>query len=417
MFRLILAVTLVLISSKARAGDQDKPAARLRSPLGTLFQKGPDKTWKTPALYDGVPAGVDLVVLPGARAVLELQEGDGRLTLVGNLPELSPSPLLECALRLHHPAGHDLDLSLDRGRILIENLKETGSSKVRIRLDKGHLDVELLDKTTAVALELFSRWPEGAPFLKKPKAGHQPVGTLVLLLLKGKAALELNKEKQTLQGPALFRFTTQGGMEGPLPLKNQPEWVKPGSDKSDKAKAWHTAVEKLRRSSAGQEPAKAIAATLKDANDATLRQVATYAALALDDSAAAAAALQDPISKETRRAAITGLTHFIGRGAQEDLKLYQSLTASGLKPGAAAIVMELLHGFGQQARARPETYDALITYLQSDQIAIRELAAWNLYRLVLQGKDISYDAGAEANQRAQAQAAWRKLVPEGQVPR
>ena len=41
----------------------------------------------------------------------------------------------------------------------------------------------------------------------------------------------------------------------------------------------------------------------------------------------------------------------------------------------------------------------------------------NLYGLVPQGRDIAFDAAGPADQRAQAQAAWRRLIPEGQVPK
>jgi len=33
-----------------------RPAAKLRSPVGTLLQLGGDR-WLTPALYDSIPAG------------------------------------------------------------------------------------------------------------------------------------------------------------------------------------------------------------------------------------------------------------------------------------------------------------------------------------------------------------------------
>jgi hypothetical protein len=78
--------------------------------------------------------------------------------------------------------------------------------------------------------------------------------------------------------------------------------------------------------------------------------------------------------------------------------------------------MQLLHGFGGKDLVRPETYDALINYLQHQKQAVRELAAWNLQLLVPQGKDIAYDASAAPEERGRAQAAWRKLIPEGKLP-
>ena len=62
------------------------------------------------------------------------------------------------------------------------------------------------------------------------------------------------------------------------------------------------------------------------------------------------------------------------------------------------------------------TYQALIHYLAHDRAAVRELAAWHLYRLVPEGRKIAYDAAAAPAERARAQAAWRKLLPAGRVP-
>jgi hypothetical protein len=54
--------------------------------------------------------------------------------------------------------------------------------------------------------------------------------------------------------------------------------------------------------------------------------------------------------------------------------------------------------------------------LQHKDPGIRELAAWRLYQLVPQGKDIAYDAAGSAEERTRGQAVWRKLIPEGKLP-
>src|SRR5436853_291004 len=128
MSRLLFTIiAILLVSSPLHAGD--KPAAKLRSPVGTLLQRGPDKGWLTPMLYDFIPAGAQLVTLPGARAILDVQEGDVRLIMAGNLPEFSPPPVLESDVILYQPAaGHDLELTLERGRVLVENHKEMGAA-------------------------------------------------------------------------------------------------------------------------------------------------------------------------------------------------------------------------------------------------------------------------------------------------
>ena len=85
-------------------------------------------------------------------------------------------------------------------------------------------------------------------------------------------------------------------------------------------------------------------------------------------------------------------------------------------PAHAAIALELLHSFGDDDLAKAETYEVLIAYLRHDRPAIRELAAWQLYRLVPAGKDIPYDPTGSREDQEQAYKAWKKVVPTGKVP-
>src|SRR5438093_13651185 len=114
-----LLSSILVPSPAAQEKPKDKqiPAlARMFSPVGTLLVHEA-KTWKMPALYDAVPADKDLVTLPGAKSIVDLKEGDVRLTLLGNLPELSTTPVLDSAIVLHASKDLDLELTLARGRI------------------------------------------------------------------------------------------------------------------------------------------------------------------------------------------------------------------------------------------------------------------------------------------------------------
>ncbi len=166
-------LTILLIPTILHAGEP--PVGKLRSPVGTILRRGGDKNWLTPMLYDSVPAGAELVTLPGSRGILDIKEGDVRLILAGNLPELSATPVLESVVTLQKPGTeHDLEFALSRGRVLIENHKEKGPVKVRVQLQGQKLDFELLDNKSRVALELFSRWPAGRPFSKSPRRTTLP---------------------------------------------------------------------------------------------------------------------------------------------------------------------------------------------------------------------------------------------------
>jgi hypothetical protein len=78
--------------------------------------------------------------------------------------------------------------------------------------------------------------------------------------------------------------------------------------------------------------------------------------------------------------------------------------------------LQLLHSFGDEDLARPETYEVLIDYLDHEQLSIRYLANWHLVRLAPAGKKIEYKALDPKEKRAQAVAEWKKLIPTGKLP-
>ena len=70
----------------------------------------------------------------------------------------------------------------------------------------------------------------------------------------------------------------------------------------------------------------------------------------------------------------------------------------------------------EEEQRQPETYEVLIQCLRHSKLAVRELARWHLARLAPEGKDIHYDAGAPAEERARAYEQWQALIPAGQLP-
>jgi hypothetical protein len=78
--------------------------------------------------------------------------------------------------------------------------------------------------------------------------------------------------------------------------------------------------------------------------------------------------------------------------------------------------MQLLFGFSPADLRRPETYEVLIDYLGHEKPGIRNLAAWHLVRLVPQGKSIPFKPDGTPAEAAKAQAAWKKLIPAGELP-
>src|SRR5947209_19154151 len=119
-----------------------------------------------------------------ADTVLESKNGAVRLSLLADLDELSPFPVIEAAVALHPATDVDLDFTFDRGRVDLTNEKPRGAAKVRVRFSKQVWDLTLQEPGTRVALELSGRYPPGSRYNPKGK-NEGPVINLVLLVLKG----------------------------------------------------------------------------------------------------------------------------------------------------------------------------------------------------------------------------------------
>lgn len=422
---LALLVLTTLISATAaqerpKAQDDRAPAARQFSPVGTLLaREAAAKSWSLPALYDPVQRWDEFVALPGARAILELKEGDVRLSLLGNLPmgnlpEASAPGMLESVVRLHADKDFDLDLTLDRGRIVVESRAEKGAVRVRCRFRGNVVNIELEPKTM-IALERVSFWPPGVPFLKNAPKDHEPASEVTFLALKGISTVTFEGEQHAIPAPVMYQWSVGSGVSGPFPLKKLPAWLTPGADKAARTVALHAAVEKVRLEIAERKELRTFKDVVND-KDQLVRAVAVLSAGSIDEIGLMLEALGDGKHAEARQAAALGLRHWIAREPGYDQRLYDLLRHNKYSAGEAETVLQLLHSFGDRDLARPETYQTLIDYLGNPKIAVRELGHAQLVRLVPSGRDIPFNAGGAPKALERAQAAWRKLIPRGQLP-
>jgi hypothetical protein len=378
------------------------------------FQVLPDKA----PLY----AGDLLVSLPGGRlttknmavTVKALSDFDGR----------SPLPILETALKLVESKDTDLDLTLDRGRIDITNVKPEGAATVRVRFRDQVWIITLDSPGTRVTMESCGRWPAGTRFrvldesadLSKTPA---PVATIVLLVLEGTASVAMGGITLGLKappGPAELRWNSlTGARPQPLKLEKLPDWADTDAVPSEEARKAAEAVEKFRQARAA-DPEKALDTFLASANPAEQR-VALVALGAQDELARVGKALAEAQSMEQWDFGITVLRHWLGRSRGQDQKLYSTLmNARGFSAPQARIATQLLFGFSEEDLGQPETYEVLIDYLLHEKAGIRNLAAWHLVRLVPKGKEIPYRPNGTLEEAQKAHDAWKKLVPSGRLP-
>src|SRR5262249_1105389 len=113
------------------------------------------------------------------------------------------------------------------------------------------------------------------------------------------------------------------------------------------------------------------------------RTLAIFAMGALDQLQRLGKAMRGAKQPDVWETGVVALRHWIGRGPGQDQVLYNGLIeGANYQPVHAETVLQLLHSFGEAELASPETYQTLIDYLEHDQLAIRGLAYWHLYRLV-----------------------------------
>ncbi len=421
-------VLLALLAGGAEpAGPEPRvPVGACRSAAGTLLgQEAAGQPWRPLGQADPVPSRDLLLALPGVKAVVESRPGSVGLTLWGNLSEQSSFSGLESAVVLHDSRAFDLDFSLLRGRVVLANRKDKGPAQVWVRVLDGAGEITLPGPGDEVALELYGRWPRGVPFTPEPRPGDRPTSVLTVLVLKGQADLKVGGTRHHMTappGPASFHWDSAAGPDGgPQSRDRLPSWADPEAKAPAGAKTLARVVERFQAALARNSPDEALVGLLDEAKSVSdaprahlMEEFAVLGLTALGDVVRVAESLagSDPT---TRAAAVIGLRHWIGQAAGRDQRLYRLFIdrLQYTRPQAET-VLQLLHS--PFAADQPETYETLLAYLNSNKLAIRELAWWHLSRLVPEGVAPPYDPGAPDADRARALAAWKKLIPSGSLP-
>jgi hypothetical protein len=420
---LVLAgILLSLLVPGVRAAD-DKPAApEKRVAVATCVtdtaslarREAPGKPWEIIKEGEEVFTGDEL--LGGIAAAVDSKDGAVRLIVVGDVDGRAPLPVLETVFVLHEPKDADLSATLDRGRIRLVNLKKAGAAKVKVRACQKDVEVTLTEPGATVSLEVYGRWPRGVPFRKEPKPGEEPVQAWTVVAIKGEIDIKAPQREYRLKSPpglaVLEGDSAQDSPPAAAFLQELPAWAPEHiSDLSstELGKKKEAVILRWRKSAAEKGMGPALDALLAS-DDPLERRFGILMLGATDDLQRLGEVLQQTKHQDVWDAAIIAVRHWIGRGPGMDQRLYKGLMEKGkYSPREAEAMLELLHSFGDEDLARPETYQVLINYLGSERTSLRELAYWHLSRLVPAGKAFGYDPLAPKEQRDAAIKAWRKL--------
>jgi uncharacterized protein (TIGR03000 family) len=382
-----------------------------------LRREEPAKPWHLVENKEELFSG-DLLV-GGLGAALDSRNGAVRLSLQSDLDNASPFPIVETAVILHESADADLDFTFDRGRVDLRNQKKEGPAHVRVHLHGKTGELVLTEPGARVALEVYGRWPRGVRFTKDPKAEDHPALACLALALHGESIVKEQSGEFLLKAPPGPALLITDGFAGVAPerhhLEQLPAWATGGTE-SERAKKIKANLAKF-RDLFRKQPIGEVLGQMVNAEDESVRRNAVNLMGALDDLPRLAQALANSKHADVWENGVLALRHWIGRGPGQDLKLYNGMIATGkYTPAQAAIVMNLLHSFGDDDLAQPDTYEVLINYLDNDNLAIRGLAYWHLSRLVPEGKKFGYNPLAPKEERARAVKEWRNLIPEGKMP-
>ncbi len=379
-------------------------AFEVTSPKGTLLVQKQGHGFAAVPPGTSITSGETIVCLPGGYAVLA-NEGKLRMTLVGDLPPASRGLIFDTSLTAKDIKN--LDFVIHHGRVVIEN-QSTKSTPVQLGVQgQPHVKIKLRGKGAKVALELVRRWPRGTTFTKKQVEGREPTSLALLFVIAGSAEIESKNVAFGVRAPAVMRWSGSSGLGVPVRLEESPEWTKAKTKVAAAAKALQLLLAK-------QSVASALTQAMQ-ARDVAERKLAVHLAGAVDRPGLVVEALSNQKSAAVRSAAARQLRHWMGTSRTHEQRVYKALSKKHTA-GTANILMHLLHGFSTRSLTLPETYETLIDYLGNGNLAVRELSRDNLYALVPSGKSIDYDAAAGPEQRAKAQAAWRKLIPAGKLP-
>ncbi|MFO0970479.1 MAG: hypothetical protein U0793_33455 [Gemmataceae bacterium] len=404
------------------------------------------KKWKRLKNADGeVKTAQAILSMPGSWSTLYLPRGL-RLTLCGNMPEISPLPIFESKVTLHRHDKLDLDLTLQRGQFLITSLKDK-PMQIRVRFanpffpDKPeHYDVLLHSKGTEILFGLNSFLTE--PFIadKDDRRRKGPVNIAVCVLLKGYANIRFGDVTYGVSPVNQLIWSSIDGPRPPVPITDagfaaqEPPFDEKLDAKTKKVLVDYREAMKKARASLGHRVTGDVRVGLAEVLDSTepkkrldpkvdgltkimLARLTVRAMAALGDQQNISDLLElldPPMNDVVRPTARDALVSWVSAERDNDYVLYKLLDEK-YRTLQADKIMKLIHGLSPKELSEPVTYEYLIDSLDDrSNPVIREFAAFRLYGAV--PTNIPYSAWDTSEERQRAVAAWRTLIPPGSLP-
>ncbi len=379
-----------------------------------LVRKAGETDWRWLRHQSRVLSGQLLVSLPGFRSEIQLDR-KVRLELIGNLPEISNNPVFESAVVIHENPNLDLDLTLERGRIVISSMKPDAPMSLRVRFHDQAWDIKLLEPDTVVGLELTGRidrtskerWPTRAKLSLAVVSGP--------IELKRSDKVEHFTEGRMLPWDNLL---SSSNMLTPVfPLPKPPVWMARGPKHSEEvrlalANLERRFAEKLDQRVKADDELRwmRLAFSEMQADNRRLdRRLAVFCMGAVDEMDRVLAALEEAEKPEARDAAWLTLMHWLGRKPDQDQQLRPFLRERGFADEDAVTFVRLLRGADE---GTPANYQFLLGCLASPRLPVRELANFNLVQLLQPAQRVPFDPAGPEEQRDKAIQTLKARLPK-----
>lgn len=403
---------------------EKKDVAQFSSRDAVLLTRQGDAAWSKVAPDAKVQSGVSLLALPGSHAELKFDSG-ARLTLWGGLHDTTGWKLLDSEVTLHvPPAGFDLDFTLNHGRVFAGTSKKGAATKVRIRFAGEIWDVTLADDQSEIVMDVSTLFA-GEAFRRDGK-GESPRTEAMLGAVQGKAMVKVDAREFALQappGPAELVWNNKGaGIGKPIDVQVLPAaWSKTllkTLSRQRQSEIEDAQKKLLQRISTKDKSADLAIAELFQDGSRAAKVLSVFSQSAMGALPPLLDALEEPQFPEVRLAAAIALAQLAARQPASDQQIFEQL--QGRKAYGERQLEQaerLLHGFNEAQIADPATFEFLIDALRSDQMGIRELAAWRLRQLDPEGADrIRFNAADTDVNRDKAVGDWQKRIPAGKLP-
>ncbi len=392
-----------------------------------------------------VESGRQILGLPGSRGSIDLKNGL-RMTLWGSLfeyiPHTMPGALLkETVVELHSDDKFNADLTLLRGRILLENTNEDRPVVARIRYTNPSepdvpefFDITLVDKGAKVIALRIGHFEPTEPFYRDRKAARPgPTAQMGIFVVSGKVYVRLGEV--TTFGPQamsprslLYWNSRQGEWQGPRTFDTIPNFalveppLPPNSGKGLQLarKEIGQSLDWIGKNLGRDKQLDVLLTESLKSDDRSRRRLAVRCFGAIGDLSHLHDALSMKKHRDVRYEAVVALRQWIASSRDNEYRLFDFLQNDrDYTALQAEKFMDLLHDIDQGKNPPPaETLGVLIEMLDNPSIVFRELAYFNLLRLdrVGKGRNIPYSASAESPLRQKAQAAWSEYLKSGKTP-